>query len=256
MNYANGVRVPLNMQSTGGVNGAIGQFEQLSEQARVDNLKREQEIRAIFDDVINRYSENGTYKAGMTKDIENQKESDIGKQIQQMISSGIYSTSMPAGLSNKWESEVGTTARLKLEDLLQERVINAKLQKANFLNTIESSYPDYGQLASLAAQGANQGGGGFSMASPKASGWEAAQQKWSTENWGSYAPVPTSNYSYSNPTYNSGLGQISFGQGTVGYKPTVNSGTTGNTYNYTPTLQGNTTVSKYTQNWWNSMLGK
>lgn len=224
--------------SSGGLDSYLSSFEKMAEQSRVENLAREQEIRSIFDDIISRYSESGTYKAGMTKEIETRKEADIGKEIQQMISSGIYNTSMPAGLSNKWESEVGTTARLKLEDLLQERVINAQIQKANFINSIENEYPDYSTIASLAgqaSQGGSYGGGGFYSGGTS---YNNSFQSWSDRN-PPITPTYERNTSYSGGYQGSEYAGLNPTSSTQSKYPTSSySGTpvsnTGTHYNYTP----------------------
>lgn len=161
-------------------------YAQLTSQARKGNIDRAKAIESIFDKVIQMYGggellldENQKRKLGilqtrqaegkkLTKGqqrnldefqsivgegptfgksyldiLERAKVRDVSATKQSDISRGLY------GLRDRgteWESSVGAGARLKLEDLLTERLSSALGAKASFLQSIEEPYPDYSGL--------------------------------------------------------------------------------------------------------------
>jgi len=97
--------------------------------------------------------------------------------MQQMISSGLYGTTTAAGAGRRWEEAVGAPARLRLEDIMMQRLSQAQVGKAGFMERIEEPYPDYAMMAGLMQQGAAGGGGYRPMPRQEAtktpSPWEA-----------------------------------------------------------------------------------
>lgn len=131
----------------GGINYAslIADFQKREESARAANIKREREIRGIYGQEIAQYEEGGAFKAAGLADIERAKTQAVGAGTQQMISSGLYGTTTAASIPVQAEAQAGQ-ARLKLEDILQQRVTQAKRGLAGFVERIETPYPDYNML--------------------------------------------------------------------------------------------------------------
>ena len=132
--------------------------------AREANLAREQEIRDIYDRLIRRSETGGAARVAGLADIEWAKTQEIGAGLQQMISSGLYGTTTAASLPGRAEYHAGL-ARLKLEDMLEQRTERLKLSKAGFVERIEDPYPDYGPLIqAMIAQASMQPQGGSQFA--------------------------------------------------------------------------------------------
>ena len=132
--------------STGGDYASLLEgFEQRETGARESNIKREQEIRSLYGGLISQYEEGGAFKQAGLADIERTKTKAIGAGTQQMISSGLYGTTTASAIPVQAEAQAGQ-ARLKLEDLLQQRTSQAKLGLAGFVERIQEPYPDYNQL--------------------------------------------------------------------------------------------------------------
>jgi uncharacterized protein with gpF-like domain len=134
-------------RTSGGINYA-SLYEDLQKResgARAANIAREKEIRGIYGQEIAQYEEGGAFKQAGLADIERTKTRAIGAGTQQMISSGMYGTTTAASIPVQAEAQAGQ-ARLKLEDLLQQRVTQAKRGLAGFVERIEDPYPDYNML--------------------------------------------------------------------------------------------------------------
>lgn len=126
-------------------------------QANTANQRRAEQAGAIYDEIINRYQPGGSFGKAALGQLETQKKKDVGKQTQGLISSGLYGTTTATGLGKQWESDVGQPSRLRLEDLMMERLSQAQLGKASFLERQEDVGPDLGQIGNLMSQ---TGGGG------------------------------------------------------------------------------------------------
>jgi len=121
--------------------------------AREANIAREKEIRGIYEQEIAQYQEGGAFRQAGLADIERAKTRAVGAGTQQMISSGLYGTTTAASIPVQAEAQAGQ-ARLKLEDILQQRVTEAKKGLAGFVERIETPYPDYSMLMqAMIAQG-------------------------------------------------------------------------------------------------------
>jgi len=128
---------------------AIGQEYQSARQA---NEQRYAQAMAIYDEIIKRYQPGGTFGKAALGQLETQKVRDVGRETQQMISSGLYGTTTTAGLPTKWEAEVGAPSRLRLEDIMMQRLSQAQIGKAGFIERREDVYPDVGAYAGYAGQ--------------------------------------------------------------------------------------------------------
>ena len=115
------------------------------EAARKANIAREKEIRSIYGQEITQYEEGGAFKEAGLADIERAKTQAVGAGTQQMISSGLYGTTTAASIPVQAETQA-QQSRLRLEDILQQRVTEAKGKLAGFVERIEDPYPDYNML--------------------------------------------------------------------------------------------------------------
>jgi len=122
--------------------------------ARRANEQRYAQAMSIYDEIIKRYQPGGTFGKAALGQLETQKVRDVGRETQQMISSGLYGTTTTAGLPTKWEAEVGAPSRLRLEDIMMQRLSQAQIGKAGFIERREDVYPDVGAYAGYAAQAA------------------------------------------------------------------------------------------------------
>ena len=131
----------------------VASFTKRETGAREANIKREQEIRGIYGDIIGQYEEGGAARTAGLAEIEQAKTRAVGAGTQQMISSGLYGTTTAASIPVQAEQTAGLQ-RLKLEDMLQQRTTQAKLGLAGFAERIETPYPDYSMLMNaMIAQG-------------------------------------------------------------------------------------------------------
>ena len=176
--FGTGLRTPGGTSDFG---STMGQISKEYEEALKENEKRYAQAMAIYDEIINRYQPGGQFGKAALGQLEAQKERDVGKETQGLISSGLYGTTGMAGLGTKWEAEVGAPARLKLEDIMMERLSQAQVGKAGFIERREDEYPDVGAAAGYAAQAAAAGGGGGGRGGGMTiSGTTGATQRWGT----------------------------------------------------------------------------
>lgn len=147
-------------------------FTKQEESAKAATLQREQQILAIHDEIIRRYSPGGEFGRAALGQLEKRKITDVGKETQQLISSGLYGTTTMGATGRRWEETVGAPERLRLEDIQMQRLSQAQLGKAGFIERREDIGPDYGMIAQLAAQAGQRptrggGGGGYTGAIQK-----------------------------------------------------------------------------------------
>jgi hypothetical protein len=134
------------------------------------NKQRELEVRAIYDEMINRYQPGGAFETKSLQQIEKQKsrfvEQGYGQAIQGDISRGIYGTTESGArkqrLEKGYEADVAAPSRLRLEDVLMQRLSSAQQGMAGFLTGIEDQGPSLSQLYSMGSQAGSSSGGGFS----------------------------------------------------------------------------------------------
>ena len=125
-------------------------FQQAS--AKRANIERQKRIENLFNLMEKRVSPGGAFEKRGLADIEARKTKGVGKEMQQMISSGMYGTTTAAGTGRRWEADVSAPARLRLEDIMQQRQLGVMGQKAGFLERIEDEYPDYSSLLQMLAR--------------------------------------------------------------------------------------------------------
>ena len=145
--------------ATSGFGDVMAGIEGEYKEALAANEKRYAQAMAIYDEIINRYQPGGGFGKAALGQLEEQKVRDVGEETQAQISGGLFGTSVTAGLGTKWESEVGAPARLRLEDIMMERLSQAQLGKAGFIERREDVYPDVGAAAQYAAAGGAGAGG-------------------------------------------------------------------------------------------------
>jgi hypothetical protein len=168
-------------------------------------FEREQEIRALFDEIIGTYAPGGSFGAGTEAMINRQKSQDLAKSTQSLISSGLYGSTMTAGLGTAWEESVGMPSRMKLEDLRTQRYTDALTGKAGFIEGIQDESPSFETIANLTAQASSAPepslsdwlgqtfGGTPNAATPKANASKAAQraesEAWRKQQAANYAKL-------------------------------------------------------------------
>jgi len=132
----------------------IEDLKKKEEQARLSNLQRYEQIQKIWDEIIRRYEPGGTFEARALEQLAAQKEREVGAATQRLISSGLFGTQAAAGVGMQWERTVGAPARLRLEDIMMQRLSQAQIGKAQAIERREDIYPDYGLMSQLIAQAA------------------------------------------------------------------------------------------------------
>ena len=132
--------------------GLISQVGRQSESARRANIQRRKQIETMYDKMMGMVGPGGAFEKRGLGEIEAAKTKGVGQETQQMISSGMYGTTTAAGVGRKWEADVGAPARLRLEDIMQQRQLGVMGQKAGFLERIEDVYPDYSALMQMLAR--------------------------------------------------------------------------------------------------------
>lgn len=128
--------------------------------ARRANEQRYAQAMSIYDEIIKRYQPGGTFGKAALGQLEKEKVRSVGRETQQMISSGLYGTTTTAGLPTKWEAEVGAPSRLRLEDIMMQRLSQAQIGKAGFIERRQDVYPAVGAYAQYTQQAAAGGDGG------------------------------------------------------------------------------------------------
>jgi len=128
--------------------GLTAGFQRAGAQARAANIARQRRIESIYGEMMQRYQPGGAFEKRGLGEIERARTKGVGQEMQQMISSGMYGTTTAAGVPRQWEAEVGAPARLRLEDIMQQRLTGIQQQKAGFLERIQEPYPDYSALMS------------------------------------------------------------------------------------------------------------
>jgi len=137
----------------GGYGGQLtSQISAQSASARRANIARQKRIEEMYDKMMGMVGPGGAFEKRGLGEIERARTKGVGGEMQQMISSGMYGTTTAAGVGRKWEADVGAPARLRLEDIMQQRQLGVMGQKAGFLERIEDVYPDYSSLLQMLAR--------------------------------------------------------------------------------------------------------
>lgn len=120
------------------------------------------EILKLLDQVISQYSPGGTFGKAELKLLGREKTKALAKGEQSLVSSGLAGTTAGVGMGQKWEEEVGMPSKLKLEDTRTQRLMEAFLAKAGYLERAGSEQTAY-DLAQR--QTRPSGGGGRNVGS-------------------------------------------------------------------------------------------
>lgn len=134
------------------IDDLLRMYTEAASKAEAATQQRYEQATAIYDEIIRRYSPGGTFQRQALEQLGAQKTMDVGSAAQQLISSGLYGTQAGAGLGMGWERAVGAPARLKLEDIMMERLSGAMQAKAGFLERVEDVGPSPELIAQLAQQ--------------------------------------------------------------------------------------------------------
>ena len=137
----------------------IASFDKKEEESRLANLSRENQVRAIYDQVISRYQSGGAFEQAGEAMIGRAKTKDVGARTQHAIGSGLFNTQATGAIGQSWEQDVGAGMRTGLQDTMMQRLSSAQLGKADFITGIENRYPDSGQLGGM-MEGMGQASGG------------------------------------------------------------------------------------------------
>lgn len=143
------------------LNSYLDQLTASTESAKAANLKRYDQAMAIYDSVIQNYSPGGAFEKASLADLANVKQQTTSGELQQNISSGLFGTTSTQAIGRQFEKDVGAPARLKLEDIQMQRLSEAQLGKASFIERREDVGPDIGMLSSLMSQAQGPTGPGF-----------------------------------------------------------------------------------------------
>lgn len=197
----------------------LSQVGTREEEARTANIRRYKQAMAIYDEIIKRYQPSGPFQASALQQLGVQKVADVGAGAQRMISGGLFGTEAAAGLETGWEQAVGAPARLKLEDIMMQRLSEAQVGKAGFIERREDEYPDYGLLAQLAAQGGTAGGGAGGRTYERTINFPTKTP--SETQWMRSAPVTPATGGYTYPESTSSKVQMGPGYGPAFERPTT-----------------------------------
>lgn len=201
-------------QSSSTFDKLIADLEAAQQKTLSANQKRYEQMLAIYDEVIARYQPGGAFEKSALQQLGVQKTRDVGQSMQQMISSGLYGTTTAATLPQTWEATVGAPSRLKLEDIQMQRLSQAQLGKAGMIGDVTDIGPSYSDIANLALQ-YGQAGGGMSY---------APQQPTVTRTYGQHFGEPSFGESGLLYPQSGAAGRLSGGIG--GYTPSVTLPTT------------------------------
>jgi len=135
-----------NRTSVSGTSNLAGLFQNIFEQTRLSNLAREQEIRGYLGELVDLSKPGSAYHKAQLSDIATQTEKGVSKEQSGLISSGLFGTTTSASTPYRWEKGFAQPARMKLEDLMQQRYASALGDYAGFVERIQEPYPDYGVL--------------------------------------------------------------------------------------------------------------
>lgn len=130
----------------------LAKITEQEEAAKTANLQRYEQAMAIYDEIIARYRPGGEFGKAALGQLEQRKVLDVGKETQQLISSGLYGTTTMGATGRRWEEAVGGPERLKLEDIQMQRLSQAQVGKAGFMERREDIGPDPSLVAQLSQQ--------------------------------------------------------------------------------------------------------
>ncbi len=132
------------------VDNLIAQFQQQQESANAANEQRFQQGLEIFDRIIKQQETGDVSEKAIEAAISRGSTKAVAQGTQSLVSSGLASTTQAAGLGKKFEEEVGVPARLRAADIRQQRLNQARRDKAGFIERREDIGPSFSDIAGLA----------------------------------------------------------------------------------------------------------
>jgi len=91
------------------------------------------EITELLDRIIQRYKPGGEFGKAELELLERARTKSLATTAQGMVSAGLAGTTAGVGAGRKWEEEVGMPARLQLEDIRTQRLMEAMGAKAGYM---------------------------------------------------------------------------------------------------------------------------
>ncbi len=147
----------------------LGSFQAAQASANKANLARYKEGIGLYDQMITNWSTGGGFVKGAEATLGRAKKRDMASGMQSLVSSGLSNTTTSAGLGKKWEEEVGAPARLNIADVAGQRLMQAQMGKAGFIERRTDSGPDPGMVMN-AMRGMGQSEGSQQPSDPYAPG--------------------------------------------------------------------------------------
>ena len=92
----------------------------------------QEELMGLLDKIIERYRPGGEFGKGELALLEREKTKSLARTQSGMVSAGLAGTTVSAGAGQKWEEEVGMPAKLQLEDIRSQRLMESMRTKAGF----------------------------------------------------------------------------------------------------------------------------
>ncbi|GAH02134.1 unnamed protein product [marine sediment metagenome] len=84
----------------------LQRFQQQEESAKAANIQRYEQAMQIYDEIISRYRPGGEFGRAALGQLEARKVTDVGRETQQLISSGLYGTTTMGAIGRRWEEAV------------------------------------------------------------------------------------------------------------------------------------------------------
>lgn len=142
----------------------LASFQASQRQANLANLQRYKQGLGIYDEVIGRVKAGGGFVKGQLAQLERRKTRGVAAGMMSLSQHGLAGTTLSAGLGKRWEEEVGTPMRLSIADIAEQRLSQAQMGKAGFIERRQDVGPDPGMVSQLMqgmgrAQPAGAGGG-------------------------------------------------------------------------------------------------
>lgn len=162
----------------------LGSFQAAQAATNRANLQRYQEGKSLYDEIIGRYKAGGGFVKGQIAGLERRKVRGVAAGMMSLSQAGLAGTTLSAGLGKRWEEEVGTPARLSIADIAGQRLSQAQMAKAGFIERRQDVGPDPGMVSSLMR--------GVGRAQPDPYGGRTTFGASSFRNQGGVVPLQTS----------------------------------------------------------------
>jgi len=97
-----------------------------------------EEITGLLDKIIARYKPGGEFGEAELALLKRAKTKSLAETAQSLVTAGLSGTTAGVGAGGKWEEETGMPARLQLEDIRSQRLVEAMGAKAGYLERGEA----------------------------------------------------------------------------------------------------------------------